>query len=135
MFVFQGTREKILEKRGRKRKEGRRRRERRRRIVTKTRNGVKTKTKIERRRRTMKRIETKTRKRNKTKTRSGKKTDPKRPMRNGRRIRSPEHHPEVTMHQEDLVVPAGLCVRACGCLCVEVTGQPWVWFIGQDSVG
>ena len=29
-------------------------------------------------------------------------------MRKGRRIKSPEHHPEVTMHQEDLVVPAGL---------------------------
>ena len=29
-------------------------------------------------------------------------------MRRERRIKSPEHHPEVTMHQEDLVVPAGL---------------------------
>ena len=29
-------------------------------------------------------------------------------MRKERRIKSPEHHPEVTMHQEDLVAPAGL---------------------------
>lgn len=28
-------------------------------------------------------------------------------MRKERRIKNPEHHPEVTMHQEDLVVPAG----------------------------
>jgi len=28
-------------------------------------------------------------------------------MRKERRIKNPEHHPEVTTHQEDLVVPAG----------------------------
>lgn len=33
-------------------------------------------------------------------------------MRKERRIKNPEHHPEVTMHQEDLVVPAGLiCLK------------------------
>lgn len=87
--------------------------------MKKTRNGVKTKIKTERRKRTMKRSGTKRRRRNKIKTRSGKKTDPKRQMKNGRRRRSPEHHPEVTMHHDDLVVPAGLVIHNF-CVCVHV---------------
>lgn len=36
-------------------------------------------------------------------------------MKKERKIKNPEHRPEVITHQEDLVVPAGLITFKCFC--------------------